>query len=101
MYDTGSVVGGGRGNLASGVYSTVSGGFDNTGVGQWAVIGGGYNNSAMGDYATVPGGSANRVAGDFGFAAGHGDITRKRKLWEKQKAGNVKRWLVSLERKSP
>jgi len=49
------MVGGGRGNTASGLVATIAGGD---------------GNSATGDGATVPGGYANLAAGMFSFAAG-------------------------------
>ena len=68
-----ATVGGGYGNLASGLESTIAGGEENTASGVWAVVGGGIRNVAAGSLgATVAGGEGNTAAQE-GATVGGGD----------------------------
>jgi len=65
-----ATIGGGVNNEAGGVSATISGGVNNTANGYTAIVGGGEGNSANGSKATVPGGFDNSAAGTCSFAAG-------------------------------
>jgi len=69
--DDGAAVGGGAGNVASGLFSTVPGGVANTASGVTSTVGGGEANAAAGFGSTVPGGRLNTASGELSFAAGH------------------------------
>jgi hypothetical protein len=66
-------VGGGYGNLASGLDSTVAGGEENSASGVWAVVGGGYANVASGPLFPTVAGGANNTASQEGATVGGGD----------------------------
>ena len=65
-----SVVAGGTANFATGPVSVVAGGYENTASGENAAVGGGSGNTASGVYATVAGGNGNTAGGSRSFAAG-------------------------------
>jgi hypothetical protein len=80
-----ATVGGGSGNIASGISSTigggaenrasnndttVAGGYQNTAAGLRATVGGGWLNRALTDYTTVGGGQNNEASGDYATVGG-------------------------------
>jgi len=80
-----ATVGGGAGNIASGISSTigggaenrasnndttVAGGYQNTAAGLRATVGGGWLNRALTDYTTVGGGQNNEASGDYATVGG-------------------------------
>lgn len=74
---TGSTIGGGSNNTASGSYSTVGGGKGNTASGTYSTVGGGQSNTASGESSVVAGGSSNE-ASDKGAAVCGGVSNRAR-----------------------
>ncbi len=69
---SGSTVGGGEYNTASGINATVGGGYENTAEGNEATVGGGQNNLVEGFAGAIAGG-LNNSAGGFYSAVGGGD----------------------------
>jgi hypothetical protein len=68
--NTGTFVGGGQDNEASGLFATISGGNANIASGGDAVVSGGASNIASGRRSTIPGGYDNDAIGNYSFAAG-------------------------------
>lgn len=64
------VVGGGRGNTASGYAAVVDGGEGNIASSSYATVGGGSANTTTGDYASLLGGQNNLVYGAYGMIGG-------------------------------
>ncbi len=64
------MIGGGKSNIASGLYATVGGGYTNIVSGTVATVGGGFSNETSANYATIPGGYDNTAQGAYSFAAG-------------------------------
>ena len=69
-------VGGGSGNLASGIYATVGGGERNQATSIRATVSGGVLNVASGWQSMIAGGSSNCAGGSNSFAAGIGAKVR-------------------------
>lgn len=67
-----SVLGGGTGNTASALWTTVGGGAANTAGFQGATVAGGYNNTASGSHSVIAGGNTNLAGGDFSVIGGGG-----------------------------
>lgn len=67
---SGSFIGGGSGNTATGQVATVGGGQNNTGSGQHGTISGGFNNTSSGLRSTVGGGFLNVSEGNLSTIAG-------------------------------
>ncbi len=72
----GSVIGGGRQQLASGSFTTVSGGNRNVATSIYASVGGGVNNAAIENSSTVSGGDNNCAGGEASWAGGTGAKVR-------------------------
>jgi hypothetical protein len=77
---TGSIVGEGSGNIASGAYSVIGGGQNNStpnvGNPQGAVVAGGIGNTASDETTVVSGGTYNTAAGGWStVAGGYNNIT--------------------------
>ncbi len=64
------VVGGGRGNTASGYAAVVDGGEGNIASSSYAAVGGGSANTTAGNYASLLGGQNNLVYGAYGMIGG-------------------------------
>jgi hypothetical protein len=65
-----ATVGGGAGNLATGVTSTIAGGYSNRASEAFASIGGGAQNIADGRFARIGGGALNRAPGTSATVGG-------------------------------
>lgn len=70
-----AVLGGGTGNTASALWTTVGGGAANTAGFQGATVAGGYNNTASGSHSAIAGGNTNLASGDFSAIGGGGANT--------------------------
>jgi len=67
---SGSTVGGGEYNLATGINATIGGGHSNTASGNDATVGGGQSNTAAGFSAAVAGGWTNSASGFYAAVGG-------------------------------
>ncbi len=65
-----ATVGGGNGNIATGLEATIAGGYQNNSGGSRSTIGGGYQNTATNSYATIGGGVQNTAGGNVATVAG-------------------------------